>query len=173
MKFRILILAVVAVLITSPARADLIGDSITLSGIAAYPTTATVGAGVEFTGFNGFLTYDFGANTLTVRNPDYYGTYLISWGAIVGPYTFTGFTETINSLSIISNTGFYGNIVTNFSYGPNSITLDMDDGGASANSELVFGINSAPNSVPETCTTLALLGSTFLGLAAFRRRFIA
>jgi hypothetical protein len=154
---------------TTPVRANpnLIGVTVTATGTDLSPPTATIGPGIEFTGISGDMNFDFDANSLTVTSQGN----LTGWGGF-GPYTFSGFTEPITSLSIGSNNGFAGKIVDNFSFTTDSITLDMSDGSVnSAGGTLVFNINSSTNSVPDAGSSLAMLGGSLIGLAALRRRF--
>jgi hypothetical protein len=56
-----------ATLWSTSAQATLIGDTITAIGVGTLtPTTATIGAGIEFTGVTGFLNFDFGASRHSV-----------------------------------------------------------------------------------------------------------
>ena len=142
-----------------PAHATLIGQTITATGITLTPTTATIGPGVEFIGIIGFMNFDFGASTLTLT-PTVNG---VGWGGFLN-YVFSGFDDLITGLSISSNSGFSGTVVTNFSFGPHSITLDMNAGGAAdSRSILIFDIVSSASTVPEP-SSMALIGLGLLGL---------
>jgi hypothetical protein len=153
----------------TPAKAILIGDTITATGTGLNPGSATIGAGVEFAYFFplGGFQFDFGANTLTVNNG-----FIGSTPANFGDYVFAGFDEVIESVSIASNTGFSGPIVDNFSFDAHSITLDMHNGRMNhRDSVLVFNITEASAPVPEPATAM-LVGLGLLGLACTRRRRI-
>jgi hypothetical protein len=159
----------------SQANATLIGQTITASGESLTPGSATIGSGVEFIGINFLgdigLYFDFGANTLTITNPNTDQGQLTGWSGY-GNYVFSGFTEPITSLSLVSNTGFTANFVNNFSFTTDSITLDMMDGSALAGtpaSEVIFSINRVNAPVPEP-GTLMLLGLGMFGVAAFSKR---
>jgi hypothetical protein len=158
-------LIILALGLAAAARADLTGDTITASGLFVGPSSATVTPTADFSGIFGYVNFDFAANTLTVTP-----TTSVSWGGF-GPYTF-GFNDTITGVSIASNTGFSGGIVDNFSFNSNSLTLDMSSGLAYAGSALVFDITSTNGqAVPDSGSTVALLGAAMVGLVAFRRRF--
>ncbi len=71
---------------------------------------------------------------------------------------------------ISSNTGFYGGIVDNFSSSANSFTLDMQSGGRTIDSVLVFDFVFAD--VPEPGTiALMLIGLVCVGIS--RRKILA
>jgi hypothetical protein len=142
-----------------PVQAMLIGDTITATGVELGPSSATIGAGTEFSGIWDNVFFDFGANTLTISN-----IVINGWDGF-GDYVFAGFDDAITSVSIASNTGFTGNIVNNFIFDAHSLTLDMNDSAVSnpGSSILVFNVIQENTAVPEP-TILALFG---LGLAAF------
>ena len=150
-------------LATIPAQATLIGDTINGTGISLTPGSATIGAGVEFTGINGFINFDFGADTLTLTSNANVG-----WSGF-GNYVFSGFDEVITNLSIGSNAGFSGDLISTFSFTSDSITLDMNLGSALVGAALVYNITNNAVDVPEP-STLALFGTALAGLAALRRR---
>src|SRR6266571_316262 len=79
-------------LVTIPAQATLIGDTINGTGTFLAPGSATIGAGVEFTGIIGFINFDFGADTLTLTPTAGF----IGWGGF-GNYVFSGFDEVITN----------------------------------------------------------------------------
>jgi hypothetical protein len=144
------------------AQASLIGQNISGTGITLTQNMATIGAGDEFSGIINYLKFDFGIDTLTVRN-----TTGVSWSGFQN-YVFTGFGGQITGLSIQSNNGFSGGIVSNFAYTANSITLDMNAGQATVYpGSLVFKI-AGVNEVPEP-GSLALFGLAIAGAAAARR----
>lgn len=164
----------------TPAKAILIGDTITATGSGLHPYdrrsdgSATIGAGVEFSWVANNLLFDFGANTLTVTNHG-----IVGGVTSEEHFVFAGFDEVIESVSIASNTGYSGTffvgfaktIVNNFSFDAHSITLDMSDWRANPASALVFNITEASAPVPEPATAM-LVGLGLLGLACTRRRRI-
>ena len=157
--------AATVLLLALPARAGLIGDTLTATGTSLNPSTATVGAGVEFTGIGSSLQFNFDATTLTVT--DLYANH--GWGGF-GFYTFTDLSSVFTNVSIASNTGsWYGGIVNNFSFTDHTVTFDLNNGGHSGGA-LVFNLQSTANTVPDSGATVALLGGALLGLVALRRR---
>jgi hypothetical protein len=147
-------------------RASLIGESISASGNGISPTTAVIGAGIEFPKSGVLVSFDFGADTLTVTPTISGSSNFGGWGA----YTFSGFNSTISGLTLLSNNGFTGSVITNDTFTDHSLTLDFGSGSFANNSKLVFGIETPKNSVPDNAGTFALLSATLTGLVAMRRR---
>lgn len=159
-------IAVFASVLAGQAAASLIGDTITASGLALSPSTATIGAGPEFN-FVGLECFDFDASTLTIGLcPGKSGGH--AWGDF-GFFTFSGFDTEITGLTLASNTGYTGDPLSGFSFTSSSITLHWGVGSrTSEDAQLVFNITTA--SVPEPGTTgLAGLAVALAGLAAARR----
>ena len=151
--------------VTTGAHASLIGNTITATGTSVSPGTAVIGSGIEFSGIFDYINFDFGASTLTLTSP----ISGVSWSGF-GDYVFSGFTDVITGLTIASNKGFSGDVITDFSFGAHSITLNMDAGRAqNKNAELVFNIATAPTNVPEP-GTVAMFGLGMLSLVASRRK---
>lgn len=167
-KFRTLLaaLSVAAAAFSGSAHASLIGDSINASGISLGPASATIGAGNEFTGISGYISFDFGADTLTVTSHNS----LSGWSGF-GNYVFTGFDDIINSFTLLSNNGFNASFISDFSFSANSLTLNMNTGSVAnwqTGATAVFGINAAQ--VPEPQALLLMLSALGLMGAISRRR---
>jgi hypothetical protein len=164
MKFSRLIqtLCLAVGLFSASAQASLVGDTINASGNFLAPASATIGVGAEFNFANGYVLFDFGASTLTIKNT--IGN--LSWGDF-GYYTFSGFDDTITGLSIASNNGFAGDPLSSFSFNAHSITLHWGNGSATPNAQLVFNINAVPE--PES---LLLVGTALLAALGLRRRMV-
>jgi hypothetical protein len=155
---------VVAAGFSTSANASLLGDTIYASGTTLGPASAVIGSGIEFSGISNYIKFDFGADTLTLTS-----TANVSWSDFFATYLFSGFDEKITGFNIASNKGFYGNVLTNFSFTPNSISVNMAGGRADSTGRLVFNITTASAAVPEP-TTVALFGLGLLGFAASRRK---
>jgi hypothetical protein len=165
-------LAIVSVATT--ARADLVGQTILGSGTGLYTFTevphtgsATIGPGIEFIAIPCSPVYfDFDASTLTITTRD-----SLSWGEF-GPYVFSGFSEPIVAVTMVSNFGFKGGITTP-TFTADSITIDMTNGESIYGGPvgLVFEIQTQTASVPDGGITAGLLGVALVGMAVLRRRF--
>src|SRR5688572_16565040 len=107
------LLLIAALCVCTTARANLIGDTITATGPGGLlpSSTATIGAGIEFTGVGVSLTsvsFDFGANTLTLLPA-------AGLGAISGNnifFTFSDFDDTITGITVGANAGWSGSILS-------------------------------------------------------------
>jgi hypothetical protein len=157
--------------VTTGAHASLIGDSITATGTGLSSTTATIGAGNEFS-ISNLIFFDFGANTLTITTPVKKAT----WGNW-GSYVFSGFDDTITGVTFLSEQNFGPGDIdfkSDLQFTAHSITFNLSGGSSqNQNSSLVFNISTPAiaAAVPEP-TTVALLGLGLglLGFAASRRK---
>ena len=150
---------------TTSANASLVGSTITASGNNLFVsgtdlTSTTIGSNIEFTGINSFMNFDFDANTLTITGSP------VLWRGF-GDYVFSNFDVNINNVSILTNTGFNGTIVDNFSFDSNSITLDMSDSTRSKGSILVYSIQTSPVPIP---ASIWLFGTGLFGLLGVTKR---
>lgn len=159
-------------------NATLIGETISADGMMLSPTSATIGSGVEFTGINNYMSFDFGDDSLTLTTS---GVGFANWGN----YVFSGFSSIITGVSIQSTLGFWeGSLFNPIVFTQDSITLDMTFGNAISYDPnnnyqkldaavLVFKIETAPSTpstVPDVSGTLSLLGFTLVGFFALRRK---
>lgn len=150
------------------ANAMLIGDTISASGATLGPPSATIGAGVEFSGLFDGMDFDFGATTLTLT------TELSSWNGF-GNYVFSDFGPgyIISNMSIISNNGFSGSLPNGFSFTDDSITLNIGSGTNTlrAPATLVYGLEfeTVSTPIPEPAA-VGLLGTSLIALTLLRRR---
>jgi hypothetical protein len=155
----------VSLLPPAPARGTLIGDTINVtSGFGITPHTATIGAGVEFVGIFGVLNLDFGADTLSLTT----NGVSVGWSGYTS-YVFSDFGPglTITDMSVLSNTGFSGPLVTAFSFTDTSITLNVSSAAYSPGAVLVYGLTFQTIPSPHS---LALFGAGFVALSFVRRR---
>lgn len=136
------------------AHASLIGQNIHATGYLLSPENAIVGDGPEFSGILDNISFDFGADTLTVRST----STNVSW-MYWGDYVFSGFSTPITSLRLRYNHGFGGTIIDHLRFDAGSITLDMNSAWALEHpNTLVFGINDIPEPASLLLMTLALGG---------------
>lgn len=157
-----LLAAFAACLFAAPAaQASLIGQTVSAKGYLLSPESAVVGDGAEFIGVLGNISFDFGADTLTVRST----STNVSW-ANWGDFVFSGFGPPLTSVRLRSNHGFGGTIIDHLRFSADSITLDMRSAWALDHpNTLVFGINDVPEPA-----TLALVALALGGAAAARGR---
>jgi hypothetical protein len=146
------------------ANASLLGQNISASG-SGIGGQAVIGGGVEFVAdyWGDHLYFDFGANTITITK----SPWLVGLSGY-GDYVFSGFTNTITSLTLVSDGGFAGSIL-NPSFTSGSVTFNMEFVDMWSVTELMFEIGTASdNAVPEPAS-LALFAFGFAALAATRR----
>ncbi len=147
------------------AKATLIGNTIDVDNFLFTPSSATIGAGPEFD-FLGLLSLDFDANTLTISD---ISQGFLSWGDF-DFVTFSGFDSEIVSFDLLSNDGFSGEILNNYSYTADSITLDWY-GEATAGAQLVFSIGLMQQDV-DPIPEPGMLALMLLGLAGVARKTV-
>lgn len=179
--YLLIISTAIMMLAAGTANAGLIGTTVTASstgeGIVcpdnATSCSATIGDGpefefLEFVSIGGEL-FDFGDSSLTV-SPATEGNFF--WTLSVNPFVvFSGFEVPITGLSIISNNGYSGDILSGFSFTPDSITLLMGQSAREgSDAALVFGISLGSASPVPAPAPLLLLGFGLAGLVWSRRR---
>jgi len=164
-KFMPALLVSAALFVCSTCRAALIGDTLTATGGFLFPATATIGDGVEFT-FHDDVRFDFAESTLTLTTRIGPGS-----GGGQGFLVFSDFEDTITGISLASNDGWSGSVLTP-QFTAHSVTFDFQSfSWAAQGSEIVFNIETAA-AAPDQGTTVTLLGFAFMGLAAARRRML-
>jgi hypothetical protein len=182
-KKTILAACVAAATISPFASAALIGDAIMGTGTGLSVGSSTIGNGIEFTGMNGLVNFDFSDNMLTLTVNDKNAR----WSDL-GSYVFSGFDNVITGFSMsplntTGNNGFTGFSASDLTFGPHSIALNIGAGFVqNKNSTIAFDLLSTsavpvppagsefsePGSeVPEP-TSIALLGLGLLAVAAAR-----
>ena len=110
-------------LLTPWASAQSIGDTIYASGPNLNQSQATIGSGVEFTGFDAAAYFDFEESRLIVReNPNHTGGGISDWS----DYIFSGFDATIIDVSVVENYGYTGAFVDGIEFSEHSITFNLD-----------------------------------------------
>ena len=160
-----------ALLLATGAQAGLLGETVSATGFNLSPSTATIGAEPEFRGIgygDTYLAFDFADTTLTLTIVAAPGVLGMTWSAF-DPYVFSGFTSPIVDMSIESNNGFAGTLLTGFYFADDRISIDFSEGSAccAPNARLVYQIVTAP--VPEPAIGLLLLAG-FVSLAARSRK---
>lgn len=163
-----LLIAFAGLCSSSTARATLIGDNISASGFLLGPSSATIGAGTEFTGILGLMNFNFGASTLTVTTNVPFDVPVI----FAGSYVFSGFDDTITGFNVAWAGGWAGTIVNNPAFSAHTLTLDLNGLWAKADSKLVFNIETA-SAIPDNGATVAMVGLGLLGLASLRRKILS
>jgi len=167
MKKLMLLLAGILALGAVSARATLIGQVITATDPGeGLNKTATLDGSVQFKDNGQTLGFAFGDDTLTVTNLFDFNS---NWAGF-GPLTFSGFTTPITGITLASNNGFSGTILSP-TFTSTSIIFNMSSGSAAGGSaKLVFNINTESPSVPENGATGVMFGSVMLGLATLARK---
>lgn len=157
------------------AHASLLGSTVSCSSDGFFtgcaPTSAVVGAGVEFdvrTPVPGYhWSVDIGANSVTFTD--------LSAGSSSGGHgsvTLTGFLDTIIGISGFSTNASYGIEASDIRFGDHSITIDAYNSGWNVGQGLSFTVLTAggtPGHVPEP-GSLALIGLGLAGAGLARRR---
>lgn len=147
------------------ANASLIGNEVYLTW--GPPQDRIIGDGVEFHAIFDSVGFDFAADTLTLS----FGGPSMGWSGF-DHLVFRGFSERITGLSIVSNTGFQGSMLNDFSFSDHTIDINMTYGSASNYPLLVYKINTDGldgSSVLEPATGF-LIGLGFLFMIMARRR---
>lgn len=164
--------AALFLLITSPAKADLTGDTLTCAATPSFisscsASSAVDGPGIEFTltEAGNSLTADFGATGLVLTNPAASNT---AFDVTFGPGIFFNFTDSTNpftSATFLSSTNSLG--AGNVSFSAGTLTLSVSGvtftGGGTAN----IGLSTAPEP-----SSYLMLGCGLLGLVFFARKHV-
>ncbi len=168
-----------------PANASLVGDEIAGNGFFLVPYKATsyvpspvheiIGSDIEFTGVLGAITFDFGANTLTVATRAGYPIDgWIGWGN----YSFSDFDVPITTFVLISNSGFEADFISDYGFSSNSIWLNMSNGNVqdpTLGGSAVFSINEVTVSATDVTGQVpepGALGLVIAGLALLGAKII-
>jgi hypothetical protein len=180
MRFALAAAALGVIGATAPAKASLIGDTVTVGGDAIFDTNvAVVGAGVEFSStiFGSILglSADVGATSIRFFQPGSFEQFAGDFSLSINDLDFAGFAGITGiSLSVsglIDPLGGAPFDINRFSFTADSLTMDFADTGwnRGASATITFTLAPLPVPVPEP-GTLGLLGAGLVGLAGFARR---
>jgi len=142
-------------LMTSPAQANQIGDTVTCAATGQIPScsqaTSVVGSGVEFTIGNylptgtQFFSVDYGTNDVV------FTVLPFASGAFFYPATFssTDTTNAFTSASLISVSGFYGTFsASNISLSGGTLMVNFEGTGRRDGDTFDIGLSTTPVTTP-------------------------
>jgi hypothetical protein len=179
-NFLLIFVLAAITLISNYANAGLMGSDVTATeNGASYLTQVqtTVANGAEFTAIDGYMSFDFSDSQLIIQFPsstDSYSAFNFPENYSI-IFEFTNLSTPITGISVSSNTGFSGNLVSSelaLNTNPCEIILDFSNVSLAAPASLTFSIStqSSGNAIPEPFVLyLTAIGLLALSMASRRK----